>query len=343
MKHMFLFLFASIIFSFSIQAQITVTGSSVAPFGSSWIYHADAGYAPVQIPPGGPNQVWIEPTHSFGYHFQTDFQSPVGTPYDTAFPGATHCVFNTVNYGYLQLTNNELLQLGAASGSSILHYNPTSLIMPIPLTYPHSPWTRVFQYSFQVIQGYIATVRDSSIITLDGWGSLTTQFGTFQVLRTQERHWITERLNGVITANKKNVSYAWFDQRGVTILSYTNNSDSTNFTTASIVEAEFNPTSINQESNFVPDHIILDQNYPNPFNPNTVISYQLPVSGDVKLNVFDMLGNEIATLVDEYKPAGSYKVDFKSTVVSHQLASGVYFYKLKAGPFAETKKMILMK
>jgi hypothetical protein len=54
----------------------------------------------------------------------------------------------------------------------------------------------------------------------------------------------------------------------------------------------------------------LEQNYPNPFNPSTVISYQLPVSGDVTLKVFDILGNEIATLVDEYKPAGRYEVEF---------------------------------
>lgn len=83
----------------------------------------------------------------------------------------------------------------------------------------------------------------------------------------------------------------------------------------------------------------LKQNYPNPFNPSTVISFQLKVSENVTLKVFDVLGKEIATLVDEEKPAGSYDVEFDAA----QLPSGVYFYQLKAGEFAETKKMVILK
>jgi hypothetical protein len=87
----------------------------------------------------------------------------------------------------------------------------------------------------------------------------------------------------------------------------------------------------------------LSQNYPNPFNPSTIISYQIPTAGNITLKVYDVLGNEVATLVNEYKPAGNYEVEFKSTVGSHQLANGVYFYQLKAGDYAQTKKMILLK
>jgi len=83
---------------------------------------------------------------------------------------------------------------------------------------------------------------------------------------------------------------------------------------------------------------ILNQNFPNPFNPRTVISYQLPVSGDVTLKVFDVLGNEVATLVDEYKPVGKYEVEWNAS--NH--SSGVYFYQIRAEKFVETKKMILM-
>ncbi|MBE0569983.1 MAG: T9SS type A sorting domain-containing protein [Ignavibacteriaceae bacterium] len=90
---------------------------------------------------------------------------------------------------------------------------------------------------------------------------------------------------------------------------------------------------------FTPKEFVLYQNYPNPFNPNTVISYQLPVSGDVILKVYDVLGNEVATLVDEYKPAGMYEVEFNASA----LPSGVYFYQLKTGNYIQTKKMVLMK
>jgi photosystem II stability/assembly factor-like uncharacterized protein len=87
----------------------------------------------------------------------------------------------------------------------------------------------------------------------------------------------------------------------------------------------------------------LFQNYPNPFNPSTNISFQLPVSSAVTLKVYDVLGNEVAILVDEFKSAGSYEVEFNSLSGSHQLASGIYFYQLKVGDLIHAKKMILMK
>ena len=83
----------------------------------------------------------------------------------------------------------------------------------------------------------------------------------------------------------------------------------------------------------------LEQNYPNPFNPSTVIAYQLPVTGFVRLKVFDVLGNEVAVLVNENKPAGSYEVNFDAG----SLSSGVYIYKLQAGDFVSVKKMLLTK
>ena len=86
----------------------------------------------------------------------------------------------------------------------------------------------------------------------------------------------------------------------------------------------------------------LNQNYPNPFNPSTKISWQSPLGGYTTLKIYDVLGNEVATLVDEYKNAGSYEVEFNAGQNS-SLSSGVYFYKLQAGSFVQTKKMILTK
>jgi photosystem II stability/assembly factor-like uncharacterized protein len=83
----------------------------------------------------------------------------------------------------------------------------------------------------------------------------------------------------------------------------------------------------------------LNQNYPNPFNPVTTISYSIPISARVELIIYDILGNEIKTLVSEYKETGSYEVKFEAS----DLSSGVYFYKLKVGNFNQTKKLILLK
>jgi hypothetical protein len=101
----------------------------------------------------------------------------------------------------------------------------------------------------------------------------------------------------------------------------------------------------------------LEQNYPNPFNPSTIIKYSIPsviASGSkqsqlVTLKIYDVLGNEVATLVNEEKPAGSYEVEFSAKGGSasggnaYKLSSGIYFYRLQAGSFVETKKLILMK
>ncbi len=83
----------------------------------------------------------------------------------------------------------------------------------------------------------------------------------------------------------------------------------------------------------------LHQNYPNPFNPTTVIGYQLPVSSDVKLTVFDMLGREVVTLVDGHQPAGTHQAEFDAS----NLSSGMYMYRLQAGDVVQTRQMVLVK
>jgi hypothetical protein len=88
----------------------------------------------------------------------------------------------------------------------------------------------------------------------------------------------------------------------------------------------------------------LFQNYPNPFNPSTTINFSVPSSEFVTLKVFDVLGNEVVTLVNEEKPAGAYEIEFSVGQDSRpDIASGVYFYQLKSGSFIETKKMLLLK
>ena len=88
-----------------------------------------------------------------------------------------------------------------------------------------------------------------------------------------------------------------------------------------------------------PSEFTLFQNYPNPFNPSTRIKYQVSSISQVSLKVYDLLGREVATLVNEYKPAGSYEANFDAK----GLSSGIYFYKLQAGSFVQTRKMVLLK
>jgi hypothetical protein len=87
----------------------------------------------------------------------------------------------------------------------------------------------------------------------------------------------------------------------------------------------------------------LAQNYPNPFNPSTKINYVIAEAGFTSLKVYDVLGNEVATLINEEKPAGSYESEFFATNKGSELTSGIYFYQLKVGSFIQTKKMLLLK
>jgi hypothetical protein len=98
------------------------------------------------------------------------------------------------------------------------------------------------------------------------------------------------------------------------------------------------PTPVESEI-IPPSEFTLLQNYPNPFNPSTNIKYSIPQASQAIIKVFDMLGNEIETLVNEEKPTGTYEITWNA----ESLPSGIYFYRLQAGEFVQTKKMVLMK
>jgi hypothetical protein len=113
---------------------------------------------------------------------------------------------------------------------------------------------------------------------------------------------------------------------------YTATRDAGVFRTTSVT------TTVAGISRALPDVFMLFQNYPNPFNPSTTISYSLPKRANVSLKIFNMLGQLVATLVDEQKDAGYFQATWNATV-----SSGIYFYRLQAGGFVETKKMMFLK
>ncbi len=108
---------------------------------------------------------------------------------------------------------------------------------------------------------------------------------------------------------------------------------------AAIVNRAGGQATLTQSIGSVPSKFALHQNYPNPFNPGTVIRYELPEASAVKVQVFDVLGRVVATVVNERKEAGIYEAMFNAS----SLSSGTYFYRLQAGTFVETKKMVLVK
>ena len=140
------------------------------------------------------------------------------------------------------------------------------------------------------------------------------------------------KLYSSVSVSDSVVHVAWTDTRDGNYEIYYKRNPTGNIVGVKIISSE------------IPEEFSLSQNYPNPFNPGTNIKFTIPKSGLVTLKVYDVLGNEIATLVDEYKPVGSYEVKFDvGQDSSPDIASGIYFYKVQAGNYIEMKKMVLIK
>jgi hypothetical protein len=115
------------------------------------------------------------------------------------------------------------------------------------------------------------------------------------------------------------------------------------------ISYSYSPVTVIDDNLILVNMYRLSNNYPNPFNPTTKINYQIPELSFITIKVYDVLGRYLASLVKEEKPAGSYTVEFSANGGStsggdtYNLSSGIYFYRLEAGSFVETKKMILLK
>jgi gluconolactonase len=107
----------------------------------------------------------------------------------------------------------------------------------------------------------------------------------------------------------------------------------------SVYKIDLETATSNEDQGNLRDKFELYQNYPNPFNPKTTIKYEVGINQYASLKVYDTLGNRIATLFNEEKPAGKYEIDFDGS----ELSSGIYYYQFKAGGFTQTKKLVLMK
>jgi hypothetical protein len=161
------------------------------------------------------------------------------------------------------------------------------------------------------------------------------EFRIWNTARTESE--IQSTMNQSLTGNEPGLIGYWkFDEGQGTITA-----DATsNGNNGTISGAVWIPgISSTENENDIPDSYSILQNFPNPFNPATSIRYSVPELTKVSLRVYDVLGNEIATLVNEEKERGVYTVNFDAS----QLASGMYLYRLQAGSFVETKKMILLR
>ncbi len=201
-------------------------------------------------------------------------------------------------------------------------------------------------YQFSVEVSGVKIIRDASKNLFISW--LEWSNSSFSIIKIQKidamglTRWPAKGIT-VSNSNIDNVDVRMISDgdEGV-IVTWYDSTNGTNDIFAQRINKDGNLgaiTGINEENTKLPTLYVLHQNYPNPFNPSTTITYQLPIKSFVTISVFNMLGEKIATLINELQEAGIKTVQFDTG----KLSSGMYFYRLNVGMYSDTKKMVLLK
>jgi len=342
-------LFLIVVVSFTSFAQITITGNDVLNIfavGNSTTLHQDTLQSTVDIGSTGGGNNWD--FTGLQSNLTVDIMSvdPVTTPYATNFSGADFCIYNMGFYQGFQAkiwtyssVNGFVDNMGSATTSNAL---PGFVI-----TLENDPGRHTFQnpttFSNQWMQTYTQTITitglppNSSTVSIntnvDAYGTMTLPGGgTYDALRIREE---------VTVSGITSVGYSFVTRSGAHVNLSAVLSNPPTSGTIDVESTSYNLAIISsvEQISSLPMEFDLRQNYPNPFNPSTKIEYSIPQESIVELKVYDILGNEVAELVDEVQSAGTYRADFSGD----NLASGLYIARIKAGDFTQSIKMSLLK
>jgi len=294
----------------------------------------------------GANQSWSFLSLIRQDSTNINFVSASSTPYSAQFPGSNLASTNdNSNYSFFTTSASNMFVNGYAGPDQLISYTDPQLYLQYPFTYGSS-FSDIFSANY-IISGSSVKRTGTTTVSGDAWGTINLPVGSFSnSLRV--KYIISTRDSAnigipVITVTNT-TSYVWFvPGRKFPVFEIV-------YSTISINGTEFgNNKTVNYNdgstigisniSNEVPDGYSLSQNYPNPFNPTTNLEFGISDLEFVSLKIFNTLGKEVATLVNEKLSAGTYKYSFDAS----ELTSGIYFYTLKAGEYSETKRMILVK
>lgn len=355
------FLFALIVLSTITLAQITITSadaSAINAVGNVITNHLDSTTTSIDIGSPGATSWDFSALNS---HYTSTFTSvvPSSTPYYSSdFPTSnvaftfTEIIEGTTADGWQYSTQNPsdyvmngvVLKAAIGTDTTLLKaiYSPAQLFFPLPFTF-NSQWGSDFVITntiyFNGSPFFTTITNHTETVLVDAWGNMTMPGGAvLQALRLRRDDRYTSPSPPFYM---RTISYSFLTKSGSVVDVVASDTTAPN---SGIIQTDGATWSISgsvgvEEEDQVPTQFSLSQNYPNPFNPSTTINFSVPSSEFVTLKVFDVLGNEVQTLVNKEKPTGSYQVEFNA---SH-LSSGIYFYTISAGSFVETKKMILLR
>jgi hypothetical protein len=329
-------------------------GQSLFAPGSSWKYLQNSNLnMTVNVGAASSSaQSWTLPTITFTDTVKMDNLLPSATPYASNFGYATHAQrmiqksggTTTTMYQYYRVKPDSAFILGNAvrmqgAGKDTTQFTwHRRLVMVFPFTYgttftfrdslPMAPGTHMIQLSTDVC---------------DAFGSLTLLGGTYQAIRKKQTI-ISQTFFGTFRiAADTFVQYSFMTNGGynadVTPKDKYPIGSTIAVTGLSYYSIITTPSTSAGRGQTLPNESILAQNYPNPFNPSTTIDYQLSSGCHVSLKIYDVLGEEVAVLVDGLQSAGTHTARFDGSL----LRSGVYFYRLQTGTLSETKKLVLIR
>jgi len=274
----------------------------------------------------------------------TVFVDPETTAAFGSFPEATQAIQVGTGYSYFKLSANlEALGYAQPSPTQVLSKQiPPQVINQLPMSMG-TTWTSSYvDSSYVVISGTTYPSATNHVVqnTVDAYGTLTVPGGnSYQALRLKTDRTV---MTGVFTI--RSITYQFITKEGASVTVVASDTNQPASGTISVTNSSWvipsNPTSVGETpSGGIPQAFSLGQNYPNPFNPSTTLDYALPRDGFVQLSVFNVLGEQVAELVNGSRGAGSYTVRWDASA----LPGGVYYYRLTTGNFSETRKMVLIR
>lgn len=313
----------------------------------------------VNVGMSGPNRTWDYSASSIPnpVRINTTFLAAAGTPFESDFPGANFVqrIVDSANaytlFNYFQVAAGGLTELGSGSiigppiDTMFVEYK-NNAVSPLPLMYG-SMWMTALSDTTGLFPSFANISIDTTRYRVDAWGTVILPSGTYQCLRVREdfKHINLTIIGGSIfsSSTETGIQYNWISRNDYSVLNIQSLDGATdsNFTMArGLTWIESQSTHVTPIDAGIPETHALRQNYPNPFNPSTVIEFSLPRTGEVQLEVFDILGRHVATLADGVLDAGTYRITFSPPGT---LASGAYIYRLRTSAGTLARSMLLQK
>ncbi|MGA9363194.1 MAG: T9SS type A sorting domain-containing protein [Bacteroidota bacterium] len=329
--------------------------SAILATGKTYDSHVDLSGASVDIGyEYNYAQTWDFTGRNYGSLTREMYLSAASTPFNSLFPSASLASYvkdsnssgkyETWTYG--QLTATDYVNAGSVtrvSGTAhdttlVDSLRPAQSALKFPLQYNLSWNYNAVPKLTDLGQGIQTRSTKSVAYVVDAFGTVSVPGKTFDALRlkTTEIDSTETIFNGYSYGTQVTtvVSYLWIGRDGSSASATVSPAVVVSYSTPSTGASSVEPVPFNGPTAFS-----LGQNYPNPFNPSTNIEFGIRNAGQTTLRVFNILGQEVATLVDRYLPAGRYRVNFNA----NDLASGLYIYSIESGENRTARKMILMK